>query len=60
MFGTGTAATIAQIRSIAYKEENHELTPVETREFSNKVSAFLNDLRTGNGEDPFGWRVQVK
>ena len=60
MFGTGTAATIAQIRRIAYKEENHELTPVETREFSNKVSAFLNDLRTGNGEDPFGWRVQVK
>ena len=60
MFGTGTAATIAQIRSIAYKDENHELTAIETREFSNKVSAFLNDLRTGNCEDPFGWRVQVK
>lgn len=60
MFGTGTAATIAHIKSICYQDEDFDLPVIENREFSNKVGKFLDDLRTGKIEDPFGWRVQVK
>ena len=56
-FGTGTAATIAQIAVISNDGQDYSLPPVETREFSNKVLQELNDIKTGRIEDRYGWNV---
>jgi branched-chain amino acid aminotransferase len=56
-FGTGTAATIAQIAVISNDGQDYSLPPVETREFSNRVLQELNDIKTGRIEDRYGWNV---
>ncbi|WP_166332333.1 branched-chain amino acid aminotransferase [Sphingobacterium chungjuense] len=58
-FAAGTAATITHISKIGYNGKDYELPAVETREFSNKVFQYLNDLRYGKIEDPFGWNFIV-
>ena len=58
-FGAGTAATIAHIGMIGYRGKQYQLPPVESRGFSNKVFAFLNDLKRGKVEDTFGWVKHV-
>jgi branched-chain amino acid aminotransferase len=58
-FGAGTAATIAHIAKIGYRDEVLELPAIENREFSNKVGDFLNDLKAGKVEDPFGWVLKA-
>ena len=58
VFGAGTAATIAPISSICYKE--HKLT-FDNKEdnYSNKLKKALQDIQYGRSEDPFGWRKTV-
>ena len=56
-FGTGTAATIAHIRSIASDGIEYELPDVRSRKFSNKVDRHLTDIKTRKAEDKFGWMV---
>ena len=58
VFGTGTAATIAPISSISYKE--HKLT-FDNKEgnYSNELKKALQDIQYGRSEDPFGWRKTV-
>ncbi|WP_270088384.1 branched-chain amino acid aminotransferase [Sphingobacterium sp. SYP-B4668] len=58
-FAAGTAATLTPISTIGYNGELYELPEVENREFSNKVLSYLNDLRYGKIEDPFGWNFIV-
>jgi len=58
-FGAGTAATIAHIAKIGYRDGDLILPPVEDREFSNKVFAYLNDLKAGKVEDPYNWTLKV-
>ena len=58
-FGAGTAATIAHIAKIGFRDEIFELPPVEQRELSNKIKDYLNDLKTGKVEDEFNWCVRV-
>lgn len=58
-FAAGTAATITHISRIGYEGQDYELPPVEGRDFSNKVLTYLNDLRYGKSEDPFGWNFMV-
>lgn len=59
MFGAGTAATIAPIVKLGYRDEVLELPPVETREFSNKVSQYITDIKLGKAEDIFGWNFKA-
>ncbi|MGK7396500.1 MAG: branched-chain amino acid aminotransferase [Candidatus Cyclobacteriaceae bacterium M3_2C_046] len=59
-FGTGTAATIAHIKTIGHEGTDYELPPVEEREFSNKVFNTLEDLKYGRIEDKFGWIYKIK
>lgn len=59
VFGTGTAATIAQIAVFHYNGIDHELPAVETRHFSNKISQQLQDLKRGNTEDIHNWIVKL-
>lgn len=58
-FGAGTAATIAHIAKIGYRDGDLVLPPVEGRTFSNRVGQYLNDLKAGKVEDPFGWNLKV-
>ncbi len=58
-FGAGTAATIAPIELIGYNGRDYYLTPVEKREFSNKVLTELEGIKRGLKPDPFGWVVKM-
>ena len=54
-FGTGTAATIAQIASIHYQSTDYELPAIEDRQVSNNVAAALERIKTGQDPDPYNW-----
>lgn len=58
-FGAGTAATIAPIIKIGYKDEILELPPLETREISSKIKHYLDGIKSGSEPDEFGWCVKV-
>ena len=59
-FAAGTAATITHIDRIGFNGQDYNLPPVEGREFSNRVLSYLNDLRYGKIDDPYGWNFIVK
>lgn len=54
-FGTGTAATIAQIAAIGYEGKDYSLPPVEGRVFSNRIFKALDELKTGVADDKWNW-----
>lgn len=58
-FGAGTAATIAQIAVIGYRDEIFELPAFETRTLSNKIKNFIDDVKTDRIDDQFGWNLKV-
>ena len=58
-FGTGTAATIAQIAVINNDGKDYVLPPVQEASFSNRVLKELNDIKTGRIDDRFNWNVRV-
>ena len=59
VFGAGTAATIAHIVKVGFRDEILELSPVEERPFANKVKKYLDDLKAGKIEDTNGWCLKV-
>lgn len=58
-FGAGTAATIAPIAKLGFRDELFELPSVESRTFSNKVKTYLNDLKSGKIADENNWCLKV-
>jgi branched-chain amino acid aminotransferase len=58
-FGMGTAATIAHVKIIGYNDEKLELPDIEKREFSPKLSDYLDQYRRGMMEDKYHWRLQI-
>jgi branched-chain amino acid aminotransferase len=58
-FGAGTAATIAHVAKLGYRDEVFELPAIETRSFSNKVKSYLDDLKAGKVADELGWLLKV-
>ena len=58
-FGAGTAATIAHIAKIGYRGGDLVLPAIETRTFSLKLHAYLDDLKAGVVADPFNWAFKV-
>ncbi|MGB1003426.1 MAG: branched-chain amino acid aminotransferase [Salibacteraceae bacterium] len=59
-FGVGTAATIAQIKSIGLDGEDFTLPSITEEMFQVKINTYLEDLRKGNVEDKFGWVESIK
>ena len=58
-FGAGTAATIAQIDIIGFRDEKLQLPPIETRQLSNRIKAYLDDVKYGKIEDIYGWNLTI-
>lgn len=58
-FGTGTAATIAHIALMNLHDKDYTLPAIEQRAFSNKVLAYLEDLKRGRVQDTYHWNMQV-
>ncbi|HBH05301.1 MAG TPA: branched chain amino acid aminotransferase [Flavobacteriales bacterium] len=58
-FGVGTAATVAQIKSIGLDGVDYDLPPISEDSFQVKINTYLEDLRKGHIEDPFNWRIPI-
>lgn len=58
-FGTGTAATLAQISSITYNDERFELPPLDTRSLSNEIGQIIQDIKRGKVEDSHNWIYKI-
>lgn len=58
-FGVGTAATIAHIKIIANDGIDYELNGGENWAFSNKILTTLDNIKTGQIADDFGWNLKI-
>jgi len=58
-FGVGTAATIAHISEIGIDGTDYKLPSIESREFSNKMASYLNNLKRGRENDTNNWLFKV-
>lgn len=59
VFGAGTAATIAHIKTIGFESGDVALPPIENRKFSNRVLQYLDDVKYGVIEDENDWNIVV-
>lgn len=59
-FGTGTAATIADISTIGFEGKDYVLPKVSERIFSNRVAQELDNIRKGKVEDKHNWMFKIK
>lgn len=58
-FGAGTAATIAPIKSIGFRDVHYDLPDNGNGPFIAKMSKGLEDIKFGRVEDKFDWVVNV-
>ena len=58
-FGTGTAATIADISTIGFEGKDYVLPRVEGRIFSNRVAQELENIRRGRVPDIHNWMYKI-
>lgn len=58
-FGAGTAATIATIVKIGYRDGDFLLSEPTENDFSMKAKAYLDNLKAGKTEDTDGWCLIV-
>ncbi len=59
-FGAGTAATIAHIAKIGYRNEDLILPAIEDRKLSNRIKEELNGIKSGTKPDPMNWCLRIK
>lgn len=59
VFGVGTAATVASISEIGFRNQIFSLPPVTNKNISTRVSQYLSDLKLGRIEDTMNWSVIV-
>jgi len=60
MFGTGTAAVVANVAEVKYKDKVMVLPPAEDQTIANMLRDEINQMRSGKIEDTFNWIVPVK
>lgn len=58
-FGAGTAATIAHIAKIGFRDEVFTLPEIEGRELSNRIQKVMTEIKLGQTPDTFGWNLTV-
>ena len=58
-FGAGTAATVAQIKTIGFEGIDYELPAIETRKYSHQFLQDLTDIKSGVKADTHDWIFEV-
>lgn len=58
-FGAGTAATIAQVDVIGYRDEILQLPAIENREFSKKIHQYIDAVKYGSTNDELNWIYNI-
>jgi branched-chain amino acid aminotransferase len=58
VFGTGTAATIAPIKELRYKDYTMHFN-AESFKIANAIKKRMNDIKEGKAEDIYGWMFKV-
>lgn len=59
VFGAGTAAVVAHVADITYRDAIMELPPVEERKIGTMLKSTIDKIRFRTMEDPYGWIVPV-
>ncbi len=59
MFGCGTAAIIAPVGSLWYKNNSYTVSDGNTGQLTQQLFDELTSIQSGEGEDPYGWVVEV-
>lgn len=59
IFGAGTAAIVSPVSAFSYDEKVYDLPKLENS-FAQNFKKQLMDIQYNIGEDPFGWRYEVK
>ena len=59
IFGAGTAASIAPVGSLYYKDEFHEVNNFQIGPLTKKFYKELTDIQWSRKPDPYGWVYQV-
>jgi len=58
VFGTGTAATIASIKGLQYKDYSMQFDP-ESFATAMAIKKRMNEIKEGKAEDIYGWMFKV-
>jgi branched-chain amino acid aminotransferase len=58
-FGTGTAATLSQVRRIRHREREISLPPIESQRIGARLRERLTEIATGKVADSYGWLEKV-
>lgn len=59
-FGAGTAASIAPVGELHYKDKKYVINNFEVGPVSNDLYESLTGIQYGRIEDPYGWNVVIK
>jgi branched-chain amino acid aminotransferase len=59
IFGTGTAAVIAPVGVLSYKNREVQINKNQTGPLAKKLYTFLTRLQRGEEEDTFGWVERI-
>jgi len=59
VFGAGTAAVVAPVSELTYRDKMMKLPPIEGRTISKFLKDELNNIRSGASEDRFNWVHKV-
>ena len=60
IFGSGTAAVVANVKEFSYKDKLYTLSDPTTHATANGLRDTINGLRSGDLEDVHNWVVDVK
>ena len=58
-FGTGTAAVVAPVGKLAYKNNEYVINNAEVGTVSQTAYDNLVNIQKGNAADPFNWVVKI-
>jgi branched-chain amino acid aminotransferase len=58
-FGTGTAATLSQVRRIRHRDREISLPPIEDQQIGTRLRELLTGIATGQVADRYGWLEKV-
>lgn len=60
IFGTGTAAVISPVKTLAYKGDSVTVNDGKTGELTQRLYDELTDIQWGRKEDQYNWTVPVE